>query len=572
MGAREGRMLETRLHGGRRSRAGQEGSASSRDAALTARYRPHRFGELIGQQDSVALLRTYVGQASSPPTLLLCGPPGTGKTSAARILRAAMNCLDLVAGEPCGACVWCVDDIFSGYEIDGASNGRVQDIRVLKDMVRTTSPADHFSVVIDEAHQVSPEAFDALLKLLEEPPPGVYFVLVSSAEEKLPPAIRSRATTCRFERVADRSIAEHVRRVATDEGVDVDDDVVGRLVETARGSVRDALKELDAFARSGRVPRVDGMDDSAETSRALSAAAEGDLRAWGNAIEELASNADGRSALDSLSKAFDGWSHDRYESRDRLPVPAVQAVMSALGDARRQLVAGEPGLAVLRMAFGDLSAALMGADVTPPSDRASSDDPEWWVARRCPTPRSSGRKMSVGPIAVTDKPCTRSDCPVCRVRRAEGIARALRDRAWTATVAVGAPIQPLGEDATELSRRLWNRVKRVAADLRDVWWAATAHLDGDDAAVVTLLVGGADISIDAFAAAASRQGFDTLSLASPLDVADPGALLLGDLCSAWSMSCEDAKTVVAQDAVLNGGKLVHVSGVTLSDLCGGPVP
>lgn len=219
--------------------------------SLYRRYRPQYFSEIIGQSAAVNLLRGSILRKNVSHAYLFSGPRGSGKTTLARILSRAVNCVDLQDdGEPCGKCTGCLS-ISSGesldvIEIDGASNNGVDEIRELKSHVNLSPFSAKYKIyIIDEVHMLSLSAFNALLKTLEEPPDYVIFVLATTEPHKVPVTIRSRCQHIPFHRISEKEIAGYLPVIAEREGRTVEQKASMEIARQADGALRDALSLLE---------------------------------------------------------------------------------------------------------------------------------------------------------------------------------------------------------------------------------------------------------------------------------------------------------------------------------------
>lgn len=223
--------------------------------ALYRACRPETFEEILGQEHIVKILKNQIATGSVNHAYLFCGTRGTGKTTTARILAKAVNCLS-DGQKPCGTCPNCLaikeGNFMDVVEIDAASNNGVENIRELRESVKYPPAVGSKKVyIIDEVHMLSPGAFNALLKTLEEPPEHVMFILATTEPQRLPATILSRCMRLDFRRISQKTIAEDMKRICGQRGVEISDDAARLLANCADGSVRDGLSILDQVLAGG---------------------------------------------------------------------------------------------------------------------------------------------------------------------------------------------------------------------------------------------------------------------------------------------------------------------------------
>ncbi len=220
------------------------------------KYRPATFKSVIGQKSLTATLRNAIETNRIAQAYLFCGPRGVGKTSCARIFAKAINCLSPTKdGEACGVCESCraieQGNSFNVIELDAASNNSVDNIRELNEQVNMPPTTGRYRVfIIDEVHMLSPAAFNAFLKTLEEPPSYVVFILATTEKHKVIPTILSRCQIYDFKRITIQDMVEHLQYVASNEGITADVPSLNVIAKKADGAMRDALSIFDQVAAS----------------------------------------------------------------------------------------------------------------------------------------------------------------------------------------------------------------------------------------------------------------------------------------------------------------------------------
>ena len=279
--------------------------------ALYRKWRPQLWDEVISQEHIIQTLKNAVATDRVAHAYLFSGPRGTGKTTAARLLAKAVNCLNPdPTKRPCNECAYCLgvneNRFMDLIEIDAASNTSVEDVRDLRDKINFSPSQGTYKVyIIDEVHMLSTAAFNALLKTLEEPPPHAIFILATTEIHKIPATVLSRCQRHEFRRVPLGEITRHLTNICKSEGIQADPEALNTIARQSTGGMRDAISLLDQLASTGGKITL----DLAQT--VLGTATSQSVLALIQAVIDHQSGA----GLDEIQRALDGGADARALSR-----------------------------------------------------------------------------------------------------------------------------------------------------------------------------------------------------------------------------------------------------------------
>lgn len=269
---------------------------------IARKYRPQSFEDVVGQEHVKNTLENAIAQNRIAHGYIFSGQRGTGKTTIARILARCLNCIQGPTATPCGECASCKEITAGGtvdvIEIDAASNRGINEMRELRENVRYQPARDRYKIfIVDEAHQITNEAFNALLKTIEEPPPWAVFVLCTTEAHKIPATIASRCQHFSFRSVAFEDLIQRMAWICQQEGIEADPEALAILAASGEGSVRDSLSALDqaiaccgAKLNAAEVRALLGAFSLESLEKVTQALANGDSRSMLEVVEELERN------------------------------------------------------------------------------------------------------------------------------------------------------------------------------------------------------------------------------------------------------------------------------------------
>ncbi len=481
--------------------------------SLYRRHRPRTFDDVVGQEAVVRTLRNAIERDSVHHAYLFVGSRGTGKTSMAKILAAALNCVNGPTVNPCGTCAAC-EAIAAGssldvVEMDAASNNSVDDIRDLRDSVALAPmTGSHKVYILDEAHMLSSQAWNAFLKTLEEPPSNTVFVLATTEAHKILPTVADRCHRFDFQRPTAVEVEEVVTRVAATEGINAPAEVLRTVARSADGSFRDALGTLEQLVTyagaDGAVSAEDalavlGVVDTEERFRAVDAVVAGDPAEAVRVAADIASSGrDLRRFLDDLET----------HGRTLLLVDLAGSVppelsMGEEGDARlanQAKALGRGGIIqFLDLVSEAFSAIRDGSDARLRLElllvkAASGGAPA--VAPRPPAPKATTPAPSA-PTTPTPVPAPTPSAPESRVSTPAPVASGGGGAAAAALSAVpesvveeAAVAEPAAEPAVAAGPLL------PFEDLAAAWPSVINHVSGDSAVLGAILAQAAPVALN----------------------------------------------------------------------------
>ena len=466
--------------------------------SLYRRYRPQRFSELKGQEHIVRALKNSVVNSREGHAYLFSGPRGTGKTTTARILAKVLNCDGPTDGEPCCACPSCLavqtGNSFDVIELDAASNNGVADIREIIASASLGSPGRHRVFILDEVHMLSKSAEAALLKTLEEPPPGVVFVLATTDPQKVGETIRSRTQHLQFHLLQESELDEHVRWVVADAGLDVSPETIEAVVRQGAGSVRDTLSALElAVAVGGIAEEATPVDEFVEALVAYDAG-----RLLAAVAQSVSLGREPRSIVDDLVahlrdcflsqmapelvQLSERRSAEVSDQAQRLGTPRVVKIIETLGQTINDMKGAPDPRVVLEVSLVKLvhRELQMGVEALMARiERLEREIENRPVIAPAPVNPSTGRAVLGGRVKDPSTPTPRAETPA---PEPEPTTSAAPPPAVTTDAPVAATTMSAADVVTNWSTAVINEMKGMRRAVAQM--AKPAHRDGTIVLVV----------------------------------------------------------------------------------------
>lgn len=413
---------------------------------LARKWRPQTFEAVVGQDAITRTLKNALASGRIAHAYLFAGPRGIGKTTTARLLARALLCPERKESEPCGACVVCLDagagvDVI---EIDGASNRGIDEIRTLRDNVQYGPARGRYKVyIIDEVHQLTGFAFNALLKTLEEPPAHIVFILATTDPRAIPATVLSRVQRFDFRPIAPDALAQTLERILTEEKIAFEPAALPSVVRAAEGSLRDALSLLDTAIAYGN-----GRLDAQMTATLLGTTTPAEVRAFANALISHQSTP----ALEAIDRAAREGEDLQAFTRDVIELLRRALVLKAAPTAKLADISHAEGNELRKLAEGGaLDDILYVLRAFLDADAAMRESPHPRVELEIATVRATRRPV---PHALEDV-----------LQRVDEAERRLRQSAVAAPAPARAPeaVRPAGAEERPTERLVQPQRSRTPA-------------------------------------------------------------------------------------------------------------